>query len=381
MLKTGKYSVLKLNLQMFAKDGPGGEKTEPATQKKLDDARKEGQVAKSQEIVNAAFLVIAFFATENLLGFIGENFMNNFHKTYNLIPLYKNRESITAVAAKAIIDDGLKTILMITAPFLIIGFAVYFVGDIVQVRWKPTAKPLMPKFNKLNPAQGIKKIFSKQSLVNLLKSVAIVGICIYILYGEIMDNYNAIYNIYEISLENAIVFTGEIVFSVATKISMIYLIVGIIDLIYQRRKFNEDMKMTKQEVKDEYKMTEGDPTVKQQQKRRMREASQRRMMQKLPEADVVITNPTHYAVAIKYDVEIADAPVVIAKGEDYLAQKIKEVARQHDIEIYENKPLARALYSSVDIGEAIPQDLYQAVAEALAFVYNVKNKEIPVAKK
>ena len=239
----------------------------------------------------------------------------------------------------------------------------------------------MPKFNKLSPASGIKRIFSKQALVNMLKSIAIVAICIYIVYTEILDNYKGLFNLYEISLQNGLLFTGEMIFSVATKISLFYLIIGLIDLIFQRRKFNKDMMMTKQEIKDEYKMTEGDPTVKQQQKRRMREASQRRMMQKLPEADVVITNPTHYAVAIKYDLDIADAPVVIAKGEDYLALKIKEVAREHDIEIYENKPLARALYASVDVGEKIPQELYQAVAEVLVFVYGVKNKKLPINKK
>lgn len=210
--------------------------------------------------------------------------------------------------------------------------------------------------------------------------MAIVAICLYIIYGEIVDNFNGIVNIYEISLEAALVFAGEMVFGVATKISLLYLTIGVIDLIYQRRKFNEDMKMTKQEVKDEFKNTEGNPTIKQQQRRRMREASQRRMMQKLPEADVVITNPTHFAVAIKYDLSIADAPVVLAKGEDYLAMKIKEIARENDVEIVENKPLARALYASVDVGEKIPQELYQAVAEVLAFVYGVKNREIPTKK-
>lgn len=209
------------------------------------------------------------------------------------------------------------------------GNCIYcFFGDFVQVRWRPTAKPITPKFNRISPVSGFKRIFSVQSLINLLKSMAIVAICLYIIYDEIVDNFNGIVNIYEISLEAALVFAGEMVFGVATKISLLYLIIGVIDLIYQRRKFNEDMKMTKQEVKDEFKNTEGNPTIKQQQRRRMREASQRRMMQKLPEADVVITNPTHFAVAIKYDLSIADAPVVLAKGEDYLAMKIKEIARE-----------------------------------------------------
>ena len=153
------------------------------------------------------------------------------------------------------------------------------------------------------------------------------------------------------------------------------LIIGLADYIYQKYKFNQDMKMTKQEVKDEFKNTEGNPEIKAQIRRKMRQASQRRMMQSVPEADVVITNPTHFAVAIKYEPGVSRAPVVLAKGEDYLAQKIKDAARENDIEIVENKPLARALYYNVDIGSEIPPELYQAVAEVLAFVYKVKNKE------
>lgn len=374
------YRLLKLNLQLFAKDGPGGEKTEPATQKKLDDARKEGQVAKSKEIVNAAFLVGVFYMLQFTIGTIGEGLIDTFNENYSIIPNYVNRESMTISTATKVFENAMWDILLICAPILLVTVFISFFGDFVQVRWRPTAKPITPKFNRISPVSGFKRIFSAQSLINLLKSMAIVAICLYIIYDEIVDNFNGIVNIYEISLEAALVFAGEMVFGVATKISLLYLIIGVIDLIYQRRKFNEDMKMTKQEVKDEFKNTEGNPTIKQQQRRRMREASQRRMMQKLPEADVVITNPTHFAVAIKYDLSIADAPVVLAKGEDYLAMKIKEIARENDVEIVENKPLARALYASVDVGEKIPQELYQAVAEVLAFVYGVKNREIPTKK-
>ncbi len=374
------YRLLKLNLQLFAKDGPGGEKTEPATQKKLDDARKEGQVAKSKEIVNAAFLVGVFYMLQFTIGTIGEGLIDTFNENYSIIPNYVNRESMTISTATKVFENAMWDILLICAPILLVTVFIAFFGDFVQVRWRPTAKPITPKFNRISPVSGFKRIFSAQSLINLLKSMAIVAICLYIIYDEIVDNFNGIVNIYEISLEAALVFAGEMVFGVATKISLLYLIIGVIDLIYQRRKFNEDMKMTKQEVKDEFKNTEGNPTIKQQQRRRMREASQRRMMQKLPEADVVITNPTHFAVAIKYDLSIADAPVVLAKGEDYLAMKIKEIARENDVEIVENKPLARALYASVDVGEKIPQELYQAVAEVLAFVYGVKNREIPTKK-
>ena len=164
-----------------------------------------------------------------------------------------------------------------------------------------------------------------------------------------------------------------VIINAGLKISLVYLVIGLADFIYQKYRFNEDMKMTKQEVKDEYKNTEGDPQIKGRQRRKMQEVSQKRMMQDVPKADVVITNPTHFAVALKYEAEVSSAPVVLAKGEDYLAQKIKEVARENKIEIVENKPLARMLYHNVDVGAEIPPELYQAVAEVLAAVYKAKN--------
>ena len=157
------------------------------------------------------------------------------------------------------------------------------------------------------------------------------------------------------------------------KISIVYMIVGITDFAYNKHKFNDDMKMTKQEVKDEFKNTEGDPTIKGQQRKRMQEASQRRMMQDVPKADVVITNPTHFAVAVKYDAQKNDAPVVVAKGQDYVAQKIKEIARDNNIRIVENKPLARMLFHNVDLGAEIPPELYRSVAEILAMIYKENN--------
>ena len=181
--------------------------------------------------------------------------------------------------------------------------------------------------------------------------------------------------LYEIPLSQAIVLCGNIIINTGLKISLVYLIVGIADWAYQKHKFNEDMKMTKQEVRDEFKNTEGNPEIKSRQRQRMREVSQRRMMQDIPNADVVITNPTHLSVAIAYDNEKAKAPIVLAKGEDYLAMKIRELARENDVEIVENKPLARTLYATVEVGEEIPPELYQAVAEVLAMVYHMKHKD------
>ena len=175
-------------------------------------------------------------------------------------------------------------------------------------------------------------------------------------------------------LIQAINLAAETVVDLGIRISAVYMIIALADFVYQKVKFNNDMKMTKQEIKEEYKQQEGDPQIKGQIRQKMRDASRRRMMQELPQADVVITNPTHYAVAIKYDPEVADAPVVIAKGEDYMAARIKEVARENKIEIVENKPLARMLYANVDIGQTIPPELYQAVADVLAFVYHLKGR-------
>ena len=183
-----------------------------------------------------------------------------------------------------------------------------------------------------------------------------------------------LYQFYGLSLNQGIAQVGALVVNLGIRISLFYMIIALLDYIYQKVKFKKDMKMTKQEVKDEFKNQEGDPQIKGKQRQKMMEASRRRMMQALPQADVVITNPTHYAVAIKYDPEVYDAPYVVAKGADYLAQKIKETAKENHIEIVENKPLARMLYANVDVGSVVPPELYQAVAEVLAFVYHLQGK-------
>lgn len=368
--------ILIYNLQFFAKSGPGGEKTEPATNKKLTDARKEGQVAKSKEIGNAFGLLALFLILKFYIGYMGNSFLEFFGGVYTQIPelIKRYNGEIPVTSIRAVFNNMLIEMLVIMGPVLLIGMIVAFICDIVQVKWRPTAKPLKPKFSKLNPIKGFGKIISKESLMELVKSILKIGLIVYVVYGYLKDKFNYIYLLYDISLNQAIAMIGELVINLGIRISALYMIIAFIDYVFQKFKFKEDMKMTKQEVKDEYKDAEGDPQVKGKQKQRMREASMRRMMQQLPEADVVITNPTHYAVAIKYDPEKYDAPVVLAKGEDYLAQKIKEKAKENHIEIVENKPLARMLYTNVDIGELVPPELYQAVAEVLAFVYQLQGK-------
>lgn len=279
--------------------------------------------------------------------------------------------SVQAVAG-LIASVTLKS-LIIMLPFMAFGFVVTLLVSIVQVGWKVSTKPMKPELSKLNPLNGFKRIFSKDSLFELVKSILKIVIIIYIAYTSIKDNANDLFALYDLGLNQAVALVGTLIINTGIKISIVYLVIGLADFIYQKHKFNEDMKMTKQEVKDEYKNTEGDPQIKGRQRRKMQEVSQKRMMQDVPKADVVITNPTHFAVALKYEAKVSSAPVVLAKGEDYLAQKIKEVARENKIEIVENKPLARMLYHNVDVGAEIPPELYQAVAEVLAAVYKAKN--------
>ncbi len=367
---------LPLNLQFFAKDGPGGEKTEEPTAKKLEDARKEGQVAKSKEIANGLGLLALFLLLKIMVGSIGTSFLESFSMVYNRIPVIckLNGGASPMGDISMLLRTVMLRLLIILLPVLLIGFAVAFVSDLFQVKWRPTSKPLQPKFSKLNPLNGVKKIFSAQSLVELVKSVAKILLIALVTYSYIKNKGGLLYALYDMSMMQAVNLIGETVIELGIRISAIYMIIAGADFMYQKYKFKNDMKMTKQEVKEEYKNAEGDPEIKGKIKARMREASQRRMMQAIPKADVVITNPTHYAVAIRYDTEVAPAPIVVAKGSDYLAQKIKQIARENNVEIVEDKPLARMLFANVDVDKQIPPELYQAVAEILAMVYHAQGK-------
>ena len=367
--------ILHYNLQWFAKDGEGGEKTEPPTAKKLKDAREEGKVAKSRELNSAFDLIVLFLCLKIFVSFVGQKFIDIFSYIYENMPDFVkiNEGGLSVQAAAGLIATVTLKSLIIMLPFMAFGFVVTLLVSIVQVGWKVSTKPMKPELSKLNPLNGFKRIFSKDSLFELVKSILKIVIIIYIAYTSIKDNANDLFALYDLGLNQAVALVGTLIINTGIKISIVYLVIGLADFIYQKHKFNEDMKMTKQEVKDEYKNTEGDPQIKGRQRRKMQEVSQKRMMQDVPKADVVITNPTHFAVALKYEAKVSSAPVVLAKGEDYLAQKIKKVARENKIEIVENKPLARMLYHNVDVGAEIPPELYQAVAEVLAAVYKAKN--------
>lgn len=367
---------LPLNLQWFAKDGEGGEKTEQPTAKKLSDARNDGKVAKSRELDNAVGLLLLFILLQVTMSNLGGGMLELFDTFYSRIPefLDENSTGMTARSVSQMIQRALMDAFMMVLPFFAAGFLVMFVINLLQVKWRVTTKPLKPDFKKFNPINGFKRFFSKDSLVELLKSFLKIILILWVAYSAVADDSRNMLLLYDMPLIQAVMFVGSVIINAGMKISIAYFLIGIVDYIYQKWKFKDDLKMTKQEVKDEYKNSEGDPQIKGKQRARMREASQRRMMQDVPKADVVITNPTHYAVALKYDAEEAQAPIVLAKGTDYLALQIKEKAKEADVEIVENKPLARMLYANVEIGEEIPPELYQTVAEILAAVYRLKNR-------
>lgn len=368
------YTIrIPLDLQMFAKEGPGGEKTEDATSKKLKDVRNEGNVAKSTEIVTAATLFSLFFCLKFAISFVGERLLATFSTFYSLIPRYTS-EGIENDEYRFILTDTLLNIALVLAPFLILGFIVAFFSNSLQFKYQVTTKPLMPKFNKLNPINGFKRMFSMNTMIELLKSIIKIFAIAYISYNVLVEHVEEIFLLYDMSINQGLLLMYDIIIELGMKICILFCVIAAADFMYQKWKFKEDNKMTKQEVKDEFKNQEGDPKIKGQQRQRMQQAAQRRMMSAIPQADVVITNPTHFAVALAYESGQGQAPVVVAKGADFLAGRIKEIARENAVEIVENKPLARMLYYNVDLGAEIPPELYQAVAEVLAYVYQLRNK-------
>ncbi|MBQ7201390.1 MAG: flagellar biosynthesis protein FlhB [Eubacterium sp.] len=357
------------DLQFFAKDD-GGEKTEEATPKKLSDARSEGQAPRSQDLNTAAMLLVLILGVKIFGGFIYDRVYETYSFYMNSISDYATNE-FTLGRSLNLFTFGLRQVIFTILPISLIGVLVAFVVGVKQVKWKITTKPLKPKFSKLNPIKGFKRIFSVDKLMELIKALVKLTVLVIVVYSYIQDEWGLITNIYQLDVVAAVKLIIETVLDIALRIAIVFLVIAFADWYYQKRKFKKDMRMTKQEVKDEYKNSEGNPEIKGAIRRKMQEASRRRMMQALPEADVVITNPTHLAVALKYDKDTAEAPVVIAKGADFVAERIKEIARENHIEIVENKPVARMLYHNVEIGDEIPPELYQMVAEILAYVYSI----------
>lgn len=366
--KKEKPTLIPANLQLFA---DSGEKTEKATPRKRKKAREDGQVLQSREITSAIVLLCMFITLRVFGSFIYEGILEVFKIFFTQ---WQEVESIYSIKGmiKLYLQVGI-AFLKIILPIFAVAFLTGLITGYSQVGFLFTTKTLQIKLNRLNPLSGLKRIFSVRSLTELIKSIfkiVVVGIIGFsYLKGEVVNMLKTM----DMDVVSIAAYIGVTATNVAIRMCIALLVLGVLDYGYQWWEYEKNIRMTKQEIKEEYKQTEGNPEIKSKIKQKQRQISLRRMMQSVPEADVVITNPTHYAVAIKYDIKISDAPVVLAKGQDYMALKIKEKAKENGIEIVENKSLARALYSTVEIGEKIPPDLYQAVAEVLAFVYGLKN--------
>ena len=362
----------KLDLQFFSAESEG--RTEQATEKKKSDARKKGQVAKSKDL-DTAVLIIGFFAIMLALGgFMMDRIKQVLVSGINIISIVLNNsgnEQILSIIPDAIIQF-LITCLPLWGGLSVIAFLICY----IQVKYKFTLEPMKPKFSKMNPINGIKRMFSKDTIITLLLAMAKVSVLGAVAINIIKGKIPLFLSFHQLKLENSFSLICSAIVELGFFVGGAFLVLSVLDYVYQRYKHNDSLKMTKQEVKEEYKNAEGDPQIKGKIRQKMRAASMQRMMQAIPEADVVITNPTHFAVALKYDETNGRAPIVIAKGVDYVAQKIKEKAKENGIEVVENRPLARSLYYTVDIDKEIPPELYGAVAEVLAFVYNMQNKKV-----
>ncbi len=349
----------------------GGEKTESATPKRRRQARENGQVLKSQE-VNTAVILLVMFAALQMTGMDIIRSMASFVTTF-LSPNMVTKH-LSAVDVPPLFMNVIYNFVMTILPFCLIALGIGVVINILQVGFLFTTKPLRPKLSKLNPLNGFKNMFSINALMELVKSIAKVAILAAIIYGEYVRNMPFFTMMMHVDVISSAKKIFEMIFSLAFQVGLAFAILAALDYLYQRWKYEKDLKMSKQEVKDEWKQTEGNPEIKGKIKQKQREMSMMRMMQEVPHADVVITNPTQYAVALQYDDSGPNAPKVIAKGKDFVAAKIKEVAIEAGVEIVENKPVAQALYVYCDIGDEIPADMYQAIAEILAYVYRLKNK-------
>lgn len=349
------------------------EKTEKASPKKRQDQRKEGNIFQSKEVIIAISLIGTFVAFRFLYSFIESALKDNIKSFFSLLG---SMEVLHKSDLNEIFIKGLISFAIAAMPIMLIASFIGILAGLIQTKGLVSFKSIKPKFSRMNPLNGIKNMISIKGLVELLKSIIKIVILFYIIYITLEDEATKLPKMMDMSLSNVIPEIGGMLWNISIKVMIAFIFVACADYMYQRWEYEKKLRMTKQEVKEEYKMTEGDPKVKGQIKQKQQAMSRQRMMQAVPEANVVIRNPTHYAVALKYDPEKNSAPIIVAKGEDFLALKIIEIAQEHEIPIMENKPLARALYAEVAINQEIPVEFYNSVAEVLAFVYSLKEKEL-----
>ncbi len=352
--------LLKLDLQLFS-----GEKTEKATPQKRRESRKKGEVAKSQEVSSALTLLVTFgflmFGGKSLV----EGFLAIYRHSFSEYMLWELTPERIELLFSQIVFDATK----LTAPILFVAMVAGIFSSYIQVGLMFTPEVIQLKLEKLNPIQGAKQIFSMKSVVEFLKSIFKMVFTGVIVYFLIWSKKEELFILGEKGIWDAIRLVGVLSIQIGLAVALSLVILAIADYIYQKYEFEKKLRMSKQDIKDEYKKSEGDPFIKGQRRAKQREMAMNRMIQEVPRADVLITNPTHFAIAIRYDLETMDAPQVIAKGKDHVALKMKEIAKEHKVMTVENKPLARALFAAVEIGDTIPEEMFNAVGEILAYVY------------
>lgn len=357
----------------MAENQEGQEKTEQATPKRLKEAGERGQVAKSMDTTTAAVLLFGGMIVFLLGRYIVDNY-REFMKyvIYNSATLNINFENINALYAEVI--KFLATLLL---PVLLSVFTIILVTEIAQVGLKVATKKYsdgMP-FKQMNPLKGLKKIFfSGRSLFELAKNFAKVIVLGAVAYWVLSDEMPNILHMLDRPFLDIAHYMVDLSFELVWKVGVVYIVIAVADFLYQKYKFKEEMKMTKQEIKDERKQAEGDPKVKARIRQLMRQRMRSFMLEGVRDSDVIITNPTHFAVALQYKQTEMSAPKVVAKGVDYLALHIREIAEENGVPVVEEPPLARTLYYSVEVNQEIPEDMFRAVAQVLAYVYQLKNK-------
>jgi flagellar biosynthetic protein FlhB len=346
-------------------------KTEKATPKKRRDERKKGNAFQSKDLISVVVLIVGFFILSRLGGFITEQIKNLY---VSQLARIDSLHTLSVAAVMEIMRDMILIFAVSVLPLLILIAVTCIVMTGVQTRFLISGELIKFKFSRISIIQGFKRLLSLRSVVQLIKSLLKIILIIWIIYTSVRDMLVAAPDLLNSNIGYTTAYMVEKTMSMVYKICLLFVGVAILDYAYQKYDYEKKLRMTKQEVKDEYKQTEGDPFIKCRIREKQQKISMNRMIQQVPNADVVITNPTHFAVALKYDMERDAAPVVLAKGQDSLALMIIKEAKQHQVFVTENKPLARALYRAVEVNQYIPVEFYQAVAEVLAWVYSNKDK-------
>lgn len=358
------FNILPFIILMTSDD-----KTEEPTAKKLQEAKKKGQVPKSIDLNSAIILLGITF----ILSIMGNYFYNN-GRLYIIESFkYLNKDDISLQNLSAVFIFNLKNGLIASLPVILTVMVLGITGNILQTGFILTSESLKFKFERINPIEGMKRFFNKRAFVELLKSISKVALISYIVFSFIKTKLNEILRTSDLNPKGIYPFVKNIIDSELIRLVIFLFAVGIVDYVFQRKQYKKELRMTKQEVKEEFKQMEGDPQIKSRIRQKQRAMAMRRMMHEVPKATVVVTNPTHYAIALRYEKDMESAPRVVAKGCDIIALKIKEIAKSSNVPIVENKNLARSLYAQVEIDELVPVELYQAVAEIIAYVYSMKN--------